>query len=150
MDLILWRHAEAEEGAPDLKRKLTKRGLKQAEAIAEWLIRRLPERFKIYVSPADRARQTAEALGLPITLSEHIGPTATAAHILAQANWPAAKGAVVVVGHQPALGRVAALLLSGSEADWNIKKGALWWISNRLRDDETQTVLRAAITPDML
>ncbi len=150
MDVILWRHAEAEEGAPDLKRKLTKRGLKQAEAVAEWLVQRLPERCKIYVSPADRARQTAEALGLPITLSEQVGPTATAAHILAQANWPAAKVTVVVVGHQPALGRVAALLLSGSEADWNIKKGALWWISNRLRDDETQIVLRAVIAPDML
>ncbi|HSS46411.1 MAG TPA: histidine phosphatase family protein [Burkholderiales bacterium] len=150
MDLILWRHSEAEKGMPDLKRKLTKRGLKQAEAVAEWLIPRLAERYKIYVSPADRARQTAEALGLPFTLSEQVSPTATAANILAQVNWPSAKGAVVVVGHQPALGQVAALLLSGNEANWSIKKGALWWFSNRLRDDETQTVLRAVITPDML
>ncbi|MGH8751032.1 MAG: SixA phosphatase family protein [Burkholderiales bacterium] len=150
MDLILWRHAEAEEGTPDLKRKLTKRGLKQAEMMADWLIPRLPEKFKIYSSPADRAQQTVQALGLPFTLTEHLGPGATAAHILAQVNWPVAKGAVVVVGHQPALGQVAALLLAGSEANWSIKKGALWWFSNRLRDDAAQTVLRAAITPDLL
>lgn len=150
MDLILWRHAEAEEGTPDLKRKLTKRGLKQSKTVAEWLIPRLSEKYKIYVSPADRARQTAEALGLPFTLSEHVGPAATAAHILAQVNWPGAKAVTVVVGHQPALGQVAALLLSGSEANWSIKKGALWWFSNRLRDDETHIVLRAVVTADLL
>ena len=150
MDLILWRHAEAEDGTPDLKRKLTKRGLKQAVTIAKWLAPRLPEKYKIYVSPADRAKQTADALGRQSTISEHFGPTASAAYILAQVNWPNAKGAVVVVGHQPALGRVAALLLSSSEANWSIKKGALWWFSNRLRDDETQTVLRAVVSPEML
>ena len=29
MDLILWRHAEAEPGEPDLGRRLTAKGLKQ-------------------------------------------------------------------------------------------------------------------------
>jgi phosphohistidine phosphatase len=37
------------------------------------------------------------------------------------------------------------LLLAGQEADWTIKKGALWWFSNRVRQGETQTVLRAMI-----
>ncbi len=34
MDLLLWRHAEAEDGTPDLKRKLTPRGEKQARQMA--------------------------------------------------------------------------------------------------------------------
>ena len=44
---------------------------------------------------------------------------------------------------------MASLLLAGSEADWTIKKGALWWFSNRVRSGETQTVLRAAIPADL-
>ena len=44
---------------------------------------------------------------------------------------------------------MAALLLAGVEADWTIKKGALWWFSNRVREGETQTVLRAVVPPDL-
>ena len=36
-------------------------------------------------------------------------------------------------------------LLSDEEADWTIKKAAVWWFSNRTRQGETQTVLRAVI-----
>jgi phosphohistidine phosphatase len=69
--------------------------------------------------------------------------------VLAAAGWPE-NGSVVVVGHQPTLGRVAALLLSGEEADWVIKKGAIWWFTNRVRGGEAQTVLRAVMAPDLL
>ena len=41
MDLILWRHAEAEEGDNDLARELTPKGEKQAARVAEWLLQRL-------------------------------------------------------------------------------------------------------------
>src|SRR5436190_21449722 len=37
MDLILWRHADAEPGEPDIGRRLTAKGLKQAERVAAWL-----------------------------------------------------------------------------------------------------------------
>ena len=62
MDLILWRHCEAEPGEPDLGRRLTPKGHKQAERMAEWLERHLPDSSRILVSPADRAQQTAQAL----------------------------------------------------------------------------------------
>ena len=55
MDLILWRHAEAEEGGPDLERKLTPKGRKQAKRVAAWLLQRLPSRFALLSSPAVRA-----------------------------------------------------------------------------------------------
>ncbi len=36
MELILWRHAEAEPGEPDLGRRLSAKGEKQARRMAEW------------------------------------------------------------------------------------------------------------------
>ena len=62
MDLILWRHAEAEAGEPDLGRQLTSKGRKHAVRIAGWLEHYLPSTCRILVSPADRAQQTASAL----------------------------------------------------------------------------------------
>jgi phosphohistidine phosphatase len=57
---------------------------------------------------------------------------------------------VLLVGHQPTLGHLASLLLAGAEADWSIKKGAIWWFSKRSREGRDQTVLRAVINPEML
>ena len=151
MDLILWRHAEAEDGFPDANRALTKRGFKQAEHMAAWLDKRLPKDVEILVSPATRTQQTAQALGRPFKTSTHVGTGADAAHLLAAAEWPdGAKRSVLVVGHQPTLGHVASLLLCGSEANWSIKKGAIWWLSSRVRADESQVVLRAMLTPELL
>lgn len=145
MDLLLWRHAEAEEGEDDLKRRLTGRGERQARAMATWIRDHQPRDLRIVVSPAVRAQQTAGALNLPFETNRKIGPDACVSELLAAAGWPSATRAALIVAHQPALGRLAALLLAGSESDWTIKKGALWWLSNRVRRGETQTVLRAVI-----
>jgi phosphohistidine phosphatase len=150
MDLLLWRHADAEDGSPDAARALTRKGRKQAAEIAAWLRPRLPRDTLVIVSPAIRAQQTAEALGLPFTTVRSIDVHAGVADVVAAADWPHSKTAVLVVGHQPTLGQLAALLLAGEEAEWTVKKGALWWFSNRVRSDETQTVLRAVVSPDLL
>jgi phosphohistidine phosphatase len=150
MDLILWRHAEAEEGGADLARALTGKGRKQAARVAEWLQQRLPAKFALLASPAVRAQQTAEALGAKIRTVERLAPGARVGDILAAAGWPDQKGAVVVVGHQPDLGSTVAHLMSGAGGDWSLKKGALVWLASRDRDDEKQVVLRAAISPDLL
>lgn len=153
MDLILWRHAEAEEGAPglaDAKRRLTPRGDKQAHDMAKWLRHRLPKRLKVLVSPAVRTQQTAHALALPFEVEPKIAVGADAADLIAAADWPTHAGAVLLVGHQPSLGRLAALLLSGSEADWSVKKGGVWWFSWRNREGRDQAVLRAVMNPEML
>lgn len=153
MDLILWRHAEAEEGeatTPDHKRRLTARGEKQARQVARWLRERLPRKHRILVSPAERTQQTAHALELPYEIEPKLGLGASVTDVLTTAGWPGHGGAVVVVGHQPALGRVAAVLLGGEESDWSIKKGGVWWFSSRARNDESQTVLRAVINPDFV
>lgn len=150
MDIILWRHAEAEDGMPDMNRALTAKGLKQAQAMADWLRPRLPEKLRVIASPAKRAQQTVKALGMSFETIKEIAPGADATAILQAADWPDASGAVLVVGHQPTLGRVAAMLLAGSEADWSIKKSGVWWISSRVRQEEAQTVLRAVMNPDMV
>jgi len=153
MDLLLWRHAEAEDGIPDLKRKLTPRGEKQAQQMAAWLKAHAPENLHIVASPAKRCQQTAGALDLPFETDPRLGPGNSVNDLLAAIDWPdggeANHHAVLVVGHQPTLGRTAALLLSGSEAYWSIKKGSVWWFSNKTRLGETQTVLRAVVPPEL-
>src|SRR5262245_46940262 len=148
MDLILWRHAEAEEGMPDLERKLTSKGRKQAERVAQWLLQRLPSRFALIASPATRAQQTAEALGVPVKTDRTLAPGAAPATIVKACGWPDYKGAAVIVGHQPDLGRALAQLL-GAQHGFSVKKGGLWWISNRVRDEKDQTVVRAVVSPDL-
>jgi phosphohistidine phosphatase len=149
MDLILWRHAEAEPGEPDLGRRLTAKGLKQAERMGEWLDRFLPDTARILVSPADRAQHTALALKRKFRTIDEIGPGATATAVLSAAGWPDSRETVVVVGHQPTIGRVAALLLSGQEAEWSVKKAGIWWFQQRARGVD-QIVLRAVTNPDLL
>jgi len=149
MDLIVWRHAEAEDGVPDLERKLTAKGRKQAERVAQWLLQRLPARFAVIASPAARAQQTAEALGVPVKTDRALAPGATPQAIMAACGWPDYRSAAVVVGHQPDLGRAVAELL-GARGSFSIKKGGLWWISNRVRDEKDQTVVRAVVSPDLL
>ena len=150
MELILWRHADAAEGTRDLERKLTAKGRKQAARVAGWLVARLPSSYAVIASPARRARETADALGVRYKISERLAPGAAPADILEAAGWPLQKGTVVVIGHQPDLGRLAAVLLAGTEAEWSVKKGGLWWLSNRERDGEAQVVVRAVLSPDLL
>ena len=150
MDLLLWRHAEAEDGEDDLKRRLTDRGEKQARVMAKWIHEHQPKDLRIIVSHAVRTQQTAEALKLPFETQRKIGPEACVSELIAASGWPQASGAVLIVGHQPSLGRMASLLLAGQESDWTIKKGALWWLTNRVRRGETQTVLRAVIPAEFL
>jgi phosphohistidine phosphatase len=145
MDLILWRHADAENGSPDASRKLTDRGRAQAARVAAWLKPRLPEPCDVLVSPANRAQETALALGMPFVMSAGVGTDAHAAEIIEATGWPGRAGALVVVGHQPTLGRLAAKLLTGRESDWEISKGALWWF----RHAGGGTVLFAILDPEL-
>lgn len=150
MDLILWRTAEAEENSQDLARKLSAKGRRQCERVATWLDQRLPTRFAVLSSPALRARQTAEALGIPVKPEPKLAPGASAESILEVAGWPDYKGVVVVVGHQPDLSGVLATLLSEGRGRWSVKKGGLWWLTNRAASEKAQIIVRAVVSPDLL
>ncbi|HEY1394327.1 MAG TPA: phosphohistidine phosphatase SixA [Methylibium sp.] len=153
MDLILWRHAEAHllrEGQTDLQRALTTKGERQAQRMADWLNHRLAESTRILVSPALRTQQTAQALERSYKTVHSIAPEASVDELLKAARWPDAAEPVLLVGHQPTLGLLAARLLTGHELPWAIKKGAVWWLRQRTRDEETQVVLQAVQSPDCL
>jgi len=148
VDLILWRHADAEDGIPDEGRRLTARGLKQADKMAAWLRKHLPEDAVVISSPATRAKQTARALSDDVAVERGVGTDATPEALLKIARWPDGARTIVIVGHQPTLGAAAALALTGRAASWSVRKGAVWWLHRRERDEET--VVRAVIAPDHL
>lgn len=153
MDLILWRHAEAEiiqPGKDDLERALTSKGERQARRMAEWLNARLPESTRVLVSPAVRTQQTAEALDRKFKTVASIAPERSVDDLLVAAGWPGGGAPVLVVGHQPTLGMTAARLLSGADQPWAMKKAAVWWLRLREREGEAQITLHAAQTVDAL
>ena len=152
MDLILWRHAEAveREGLPDLERMLTSKGERQAARMAEWLNHRLAHSTRVLVSPALRCQQTAKALGRKFRTLEALAPEAGPAAVLSAARWPESAEPVLLVGHQPTLGLVAALLLAGEAQPWSVKKGAAWWLRSRDREGNAQVVLHTVMSPDAL
>lgn len=155
MDLILWRHAEAEEQAPsgsDLDRSLTSRGEKQASRMATWLDRQLPEGARILASPARRTEQTVLALGRKYKLRAELGPDGTPAQLLELVQWPDSKLTFLVVGHQPVLGQTIAQLLGLQEGECAVKKGALWWLRHRPGRGvgQSKTVVVTVQTPEAL
>ena len=62
-----------------------------------------------------------------------------------EAGWPDAGRNVLVVGHQPTLGEVAARLL-GASGGLAVRKGAIWWFAARSRHE---VVLKAVLDPDL-
>lgn len=153
MDLILWRHAEAHvirEGQSDLERALTTKGERQAQRMAEWLNQRMAHSTRVLVSPAVRTQQTAKALDRNFKTVQALAPDASPVALLSAVRWPDASEPVLVVGHQPTLGQVAALLLGESHQTWVLKKGAVWWLRQRERAGVSQVVLQAVQSPDLL
>ncbi|MFT4191049.1 MAG: histidine phosphatase family protein [Comamonas sp.] len=153
MDLILWRHAEAQEAAEDIEdeqRILTPRGEKQASRMAAWLDRQLPEGVRILCSPAVRTEQTAKALGRKFKRRAELLPDGQVQDLLDLAQWPASRAPVLVVGHQPMLGQAVARVMGWPVADCSIRKGAVWWLRHREREGHGQTVLLTVQSPDFL
>ena len=150
MDMILWRHAEAENTTPDEGRVLTTRGRRHARAMAKWLREHVKGKVRVVASTALRAQQTAQALMNDFDISPDIAVGASPQDVLNLVAWPNGEGAIIVVGHQPTLGQVASLLLTGKEADGQIKKGAIWWFRTRGEGMEIETLLHAVISPELL
>ena len=150
MDLILWRHADACDEADDgdLERPLTAKGERQAQRIAQWLNHALPSSTRVLVSPARRAQQTAHALERRFKTVAALQPDCTVDALLAAARWPDSKEPVLVVGHQPTLGLAAAYLVAGVAQPWTLRKGAVWWLRSRAREERHEVVLMAVRAPE--
>lgn len=167
MQIILWRHADAEDLVQhDWQRNLTPKGLRQADRMAAWLAPQIESdwsHWRVIASPANRAQQTARALQRPIETVETIAPDAPPEAVLDAVGWRTDGSIlpdatlepprnVIVVGHQPTLGMVAAYLLRGASGHVSVRKGSMWWfhVRERLREGVhvRETVLKAVQTPD--
>jgi phosphohistidine phosphatase len=153
MDLILWRHAEAlemRELQNDLDRSLTSKGERQAQRMALWLNRQLPDSTRVLVSPARRAQQTASALDRKFKTVPALAPEGTVEGLLHAARWPDSREPVLVIGHQPMLGQALAYLLAGQTEPWTVRKASAWWLRAREREDQFQVVLHAVVSPELV
>jgi phosphohistidine phosphatase len=114
MRLVLVRHADSAPGTPDERRTLTPEGHEQARALGERLRAEGIRPDAVLTSPLLRARQTAEALGFgEPEADDRLAPGATPETVREAI---ADRGdTVLVVGHQPDCGRVAASLTGGEE-----------------------------------
>ena len=148
MDLLLWRHAEAVDSTPDHARVLTEEGIKQAEKMAGFLRQHLSDDCLMLSSPAIRAQQTISTLSNNFTVAPSLAPGASIRDVLQAAHWPSTSGMVLIAGHQPTLGEVAAHLFNCDNGGFKIKKGAVWWFNRR--EGSAQTTLRLVISPDLL
>jgi phosphohistidine phosphatase len=150
MDLVLWRHAQAQDRTPggdDMKRRLSPRGEKQAAHMASWLERQLPEGSRIFASPSVRTDQTVKVLGRKFKLCPGLGPDASAAELLKLVGWPHSKGATLLLGHQPQLGQLVSELMGWPATDCEIKKGAVCWLRKREGQGAIKTVVVAVQSP---
>lgn len=160
-NLILWRHAEAEDesiSGKDIDRALTKRGHKDAVKMAQWLSQHLPANTQILCSPARRCMQTAIPLGdltgLEVQVVEFLSVNSTVERIAKEIVNADNHKTIVIIGHQPNLGYLITKLLGMNESNCVVKKGAVWWLRQRVLDrgqkNALQTYLFAVQHPDYL
>ncbi|MDR0247140.1 MAG: histidine phosphatase family protein [Burkholderiales bacterium] len=148
VELILWRHADAEPGFPDLARALSARGQEEARDAAQWLNEHLPATCRILVSPAQRTQQTAATLARPYETVAALAPRTSRDDLLAAIDWPKQKGVTLVIGHQPTLSEVAAYLLG--ESRWTPRTASLCWlkaVETLSATRQAQAKLVAVFTP---
>jgi len=132
MLLYLIRHAEAADTAPDNARALTARGRHEVATLAHFLRRTkafCPD--EIRHSPLVRARETAQLLARDLDLKAPLRETAGLTpeddpHTIVAAL-AGVTHAVALVGHEPHLGALASLLVTGTSDPvvFAMKKGAV-------------------------
>ena len=171
--IILWRHAEAEELFDDndmlqrdMQRALTQKGQRQATDMAKWLKPQLPKASILQCSPALRAFQTAAAIqdvgkSCKININQALKPDTSLNTVLANIAQFNSYKCLVLVGHQPWLGQLAAHLLGISMTehakDLLIKKGAIWWLRLNKTPDKAREeavsaryIMHTVQTPSLL
>lgn len=151
MKIILWRHAQAEEGHDDLARELTLKGHRQAAKMAAILRKKLPENFRLWVSEAMRSQQTAAHLGGNFEVLSALNPEIMADTLPQLLQGIHDNDTVVIVGHQPWIGQLCAYMLNrcwhSENNDWSVKKGSFWWFESKLVEGEFHSKLISVMTP---
>ena len=153
MDLILWRHAEAEAPGSvglDDKRPLTKRGLRHAGRMANWLDRRLPETARVIASPALRCTQTADLLSRQYKIRDELALQTSVIDVLTVLRWPILQRPTLLIGHQPWIGELVANLLGSPKCDVHVSRGSVIWLRSKTHDNVIQTRILTVQNPRFL
>lgn len=163
MELLIFRHGIAEDVSPsgdDARRRLTERGVERTAAAARGLATLIEPPDRVLTSPKTRARQTAEiAAGIfdrPVELVPVIahGSAEAIREALAQRD----EARLMVVGHEPTLGELVALLIGGRPGAGAVamKKAGAAWLEADVDDGggagsaRSRGVLRALLPPRVL
>jgi phosphohistidine phosphatase len=132
-ELILLRHAEATPaagGSDDAARPLTPHGEQEARAAGEWLTSHGIHFDRVLCSPSVRTRQTAAlALGLSnVELAQEIYE-ASPGELIGLLGEHADVERLVLVGHNPGIEQLVALLVEGRSEDFRgMPPGGLAWL----------------------
>lgn len=125
MIVALFRHgpagsADAARWPDDSERPLTARGIERTQLAARGLSRVLPDVARVLTSPLVRAYQTAEILAEVLEPSHGVEtldaliPDRAYRTILTRLEACGSSDVVVLVGHEPQLGKLAGMLLFGA------------------------------------
>lgn len=154
-DLILWRHAEAEDvsaSGKDSDRALTKRGRKDAARMAKWLSQYLPAVTVVLSSPAQRCQETAAALSAlnqaQVKIEDFLSVDSSVERIAKELSSRYSMKSVLIVGHQPNLGLLIVKLLGMHQNAGVVKKGSVWWLRQRLAGDDSTYYIYTVKQPD--
>jgi phosphohistidine phosphatase SixA len=136
-EIILLRHAHAESASPgeeDIGRALSVRGEAEADAAGIWLKQHAATPERVLCSPAARSRGTCErvlaTLGYTDMRDEPRIYEATPASLIRVLDDHADAGSVMLVGHNPGLETLVALLTEGaSDSGRGMPPGAVAWLS---------------------
>lgn len=136
-EIILLRHAHAESAGPgqdDRARALDLRGEAEADAAGEWLRQHAATPGRVLCSPAVRTQQTCERvlalLGYSDVREEPRVYEATPATLLRLLDEHADVATLMLVGHNPGLENLVALLTEGaSDSGRGMPPGAVAWLS---------------------
>jgi len=158
-ELFLIRHGLAEERGDawpdDTKRPLTEEGMARLRKEARGLARLGVTLDVVLTSPLVRARQTAEIVAAGFDPRPHVAtidslaPGAPYAAVIADLEKHLRKGRIALVGHEPALGELAARLI-GTRHPMAFKKGAVCRIDVDTLPPAGPGSLRWFLTPKVL
>lgn len=164
-NLILWRHAEAEDESntgKDSDRLLTKRGQKDALKMAKWLYPHLPANTRVLSSPARRCLETVAALEavaaadverempLKVEVVEFLSIRNSLQTLIERLVNDNHHETILIIGHQPNLGLLISSLLGIDRDACAVKKGAIWWLRQRVEADARQVYLFSVQSPRLI
>lgn len=135
-ELILLRHAKAESEAAsgvDAERKLSARGEVEAAAAGAWLKAHKATFDRVLCSPAERARQTGahvlSALGVGDCQYEAEIYEATPGQLMALLDRHSDSDRVLLIGHNPGIEALVALLSTGQSGDFRgVPTAGIAWL----------------------